>query len=320
MTTIKSINMLKRFFSFQNIFILTISALLLLVIYKNGLKYNETLLPEGFEGMDTNKFELKKSVKDIYDPFYSNIYDDLCGDEGKHYFEIEHIGLNTNLNESSKILDIGSACGHTVNSLSKKAPHVIGLDKSKSMCDKASEKYPKNKFIVGDASSSITFDEEEFTHITCLYFTVYYFQDKRVFFKNCYDWLKPGGHMIVHIVNKEMFDPVLPKGNPLVGVNAQKYTKERILKTDIVFKNFNYTSHFVPDDKKNGNLNTEFVETFSTRKNKKVFRKNIHRLYMEDQSIILSTAKQMGFIVKTKYDMRPCTYEYNYLYVLKKPN
>ena len=266
MTRIKTINMLKRVFSFQNIITIIIGFLLLRVIYKNGTKYNESLLPEGFEGMDTSKFELKKSVTDIYDPFYATIYDDLCGDEGKHAFEMKHVGLNTNLNSSSKILDIGSGCGHTVNSLSTKTHNVIGIDKSKSMCDIANKKYPKNEFIVGDANSSITFNEEEFTHITCFYFTVYYFHDKRIFFKNCYDWLKPGGHMIIHLVNKEMFDPVLPKGNPLIGVNAQKHSKERILKTDIIFNDFNYKSHFIPGDKNSGNKDTEFVETFSTRK------------------------------------------------------
>ena len=43
-----------------------------------------------------------------------------------------------------------------------------------------------------------------------------------------------------------------------------------------------------------------------------------HNKHQVDQA--KQTAKQMGFILKTKYDMTSCSYEYNYLYVLKKPN
>ena len=55
----------------------------------------------------------------------------------------------------------------------------------------------------------MNFDAQSFTHITCLYFTIYYIKDKTRLFKNCYDWLKPGGYMVLHLVNRNMFDPIL---------------------------------------------------------------------------------------------------------------
>jgi ubiquinone/menaquinone biosynthesis C-methylase UbiE len=307
---------LKKMLSLSNIIIFIITCFVIVYLKNMYIEYNNS--KEGFEELNNGPLKINTSIDTIYDPFYVKIYDELSGDYGKHEFEISHIINKTNLNSDSKVLDIGSGTGHTVNSLVKNECEAVGIDKSLHMCEKAKEIYPNNEFIVGDVMKSITFDFDEFSHITCLYFTIYYIKDKRLFFKNCFDWLKPGGFMVLHLVNKHMFDPVLPPGNPLESVNAQKYAKERITKTNIVFKNYNYESEFLSDDKNNGK--TEFVEVFSNKKTKKPFRKNIHMLYMEDQSKILSIAKQMGFIVKSKHDMTPCSYEYNFLYVLKKPH
>jgi hypothetical protein len=40
---------------------------------------------------------------------------------------------------------------------------------------------------------------------------------------------------------------------------------------------------------------------------------------MEKQKDILALAKSVGFILEGKIDMTKCAYEYQYLYVLKKP-
>ena len=66
-----------------------------------------------------------------------------------------------------------------------------------------------------------------FTDITCFYFTIYYLiKDKNAFLSNCYHWLKPGGKLIMHLVEK-MFDPILPVANPLVMVSPQRYAKKK---------------------------------------------------------------------------------------------
>ena len=54
------------------------------------------------------------------------------------------------------------------------------------------------------------FPADTFTHITCLYFTIYYIKDKRLFFENCFKWLKPHGVLVIHLVNMNKFDPILP--------------------------------------------------------------------------------------------------------------
>jgi hypothetical protein len=65
------------------------------------------------------------------------------------------------------------------------------------------------------------------------------------------DWLMPGGYLIVHLVDRETFDPILPPGNPLYVVSPQKYAKERITQTKITFNDFIYTSNFSLDKPNN---------------------------------------------------------------------
>ena len=48
-------------------------------------------------------------------------------------------------------------------------------------------------------------------------------------------------------------------------------------------------------------------------------RSELDRIW-ETQKHILSLARQAGFILKGKIDMVGCQYEYQYIYILSKPN
>jgi len=50
-----------------------------------------------------------------------------------------------------------------------------------------------------------------------------------------------------------------------------------------------------------------------------MFVKNKHKLYMETQKHILSIAKNIGFILQGKIDMVTAQYQYQYMYLLYKP-
>jgi SAM-dependent methyltransferase len=213
------------------------------------------------------------------------------------------------------ILDVGCGTGHHVDALSKDNLKVLGIDISPSMIQKAKQNYPLRDFSVGNALDSTQFNSNVFTHILCLYFTIYYFPDKRRFFDNCMNWLKSGGYLVVHLVDREKFDPILPPGNPLYIVSPQKYAKERITTTKITFNDFVYNSDFKFD--KSANIAT-FDERFKF--NNGNVRKQEQKLYMEDTQDILTTAQQCGFILQGKIDLVNCAYENQYLYILVKPN
>ena len=286
-----------------------ISLLLLLVLVFKGFDNKK----EGFEQRD--QF-LIKSGSDIYDDFYANIYDYLFFNNLKDDYEVGYIMNSLSPSSKSKILDIGCGTGHHVSSLGSKGLDVLGIDISPSMIKKAKNNFPDYKFNVGDASNNHLFESNSFTHILCMYFTIYYFKDKRQFFNNCFKWLMPGGYLIVHLVERDHFDPILPPGNPLIYISPQRYAKERITSTKVKFMDFSYSANFQLDD---ANDKALFVEKFKNDSDGKV-RKNEHTLYMPDVQQIVDEALACGFIVESKADLLQCQYEYQYLYVFVKPN
>ena len=272
--------------------------------------FSKKLSKEAFS--QKRKYILKKN-NNIFDEFYVDIYDKLMQNEVKNRFEAKEIARTTDLDPHSVILDIGSGVGHHVNLFNKMgAEKCVGLDKSGAMIDAAKYKYNECEFKQGDVMDFMNFEAESFTHLTCLYFTIYYIQNKSNFFKNCYDWLIPGGYLALHLVNREKFDPIIEAANPLYLVSPQKYAKKRITNSLVKFNNFDYKANF----RLKQDIAT-FDEYFKDKKGK--VRHNEHKLFMETQRHILSLAKQRGFILKGKIDMTGCQYEYQYIYIMYKP-
>ncbi len=282
--------------------------LLIITILVNKI----TPLSEGFTQKE--KFVLKTN-DNLYDSFTAEIYDDLMFDSAKNSYEIREITKLTKLNKNSLVLDVGSGTGHHVRMLNNDNIKTIGLDKSKAMVEFSKSKYPRMKFIHGDVLTTSLFDLSTFSHITSFCFTTYYIKDKLTYFRNCYDWLKPGGYMIVHLVDRERFDPILNAADPLYMVSPQKHAKKRITNSVVKFKDFQYKANFKLNNEKDI---ATFEEKFIDDGTEKV-RKHVHTLYMPTQKYILSLAKNIGFNLKGSIDMVHAQYEYQYLYILQKP-
>jgi SAM-dependent methyltransferase len=269
------------------------------------------------EGFEQNESFLLKSNDDLYDNFYASIYDELVFNNLKDDYEVGEIINKTGVSSQSIILDIGSGTGHHVAKLAEKGFNAVGVDKSSDMVDKANETFPNYKFFNGDVMNPALLNKNTFTHILCLYFTIYYMKDKNLFFQNCMNWLKPGGYLVVHLVERKNFDPILPPGNQLLVVSPQKHASERVTQTKITFNNNTaYESNFVLDETKNLAI---FEEKFKNNETGKV-RKNEHVLYMESDEDILTMAQNNGFLLQGKIDLTSVAYEYQYLYILVKPN
>jgi len=286
---------------------------------------------EGFEQQD--KYKVYENDA-IYDNFYADIYDELFIQPNKIEAEVDEIIHITGALEGSeldkknfKICDMGCGRGHHVHELKKKgAMSVVGCDKSEAMLQNARDLYPTCKFIKGDFMKPMLFSEEEFNVLTCFYFTVYYVKDKRAFLRNCYQWLKPEGYLILHLVDRNHFDPVVPGGKPLFIVSPQKFAKDRITNSLVKFRSFQYKSDFIapPPSKKGsgsgggGEKNIgKFVEKITDDKTGKV-RENIHTYYMPTNREMLEIAKEVGFTVTGQVDLVHVLNEYQYLYILKK--
>lgn len=277
-------------------------------IYVIGTFGHKTV--ENFE--KSTRFITKRGPA-IYDDFYVSVYDDLLFSEFKNDYEIGQIINRTGPTTQSNILDIGSGTGHHVGLLAQKGFKCQGIDLAPAMVRKAQENYPDCQFAVGDATKSIQFQPGQFTHITCMYFTIYMIKDKSTFFQNCMNWLRPGGYLVLHLVNRDKFDPILPVADVLAKIDPQDYASKRITSTKAAFKNHLYEADFVL----NGD-NAIFKEKFIERHGNGV-RQNNHELYMPSQKQVLSMASAAGFIMVSKSEMKKVGYRDQYVYVLQKP-
>jgi len=268
---------------------------------------------EGFQ--ESKEFIFKDSIE-IYDDFYANIYDYLVYNNVKNEYEIGQIINQTTPTSESIILDIGCGTGNHVASINHRGYKTVGMDNSAAMIAKAKENYPDYDFVQGDAMNAMEFQPNSFTHIICMYFTIYYFKDKMLFFNNAMKWLMPGGYLVVHVVDPDMFDPIIPPANPLLMLSPQRYAKERITSSNVVFNDFKYNANWEQD---NSTGSAKFVESFKSKDSGKIFRKQEHKFYMESESKIINLAKNCGFIVLGKIDLIKAGYEYQYLYIFQKP-
>jgi len=264
---------------------------------------------ENFE--QSTQFITKKGPE-CYDDFYVSVYDDLLYSKIKNDYEIGTIINKAGPTAQSRILDIGSGTGHHVNELTKQGYNCEGIDLSTAMVKQAKQNYPKCKFTNGDAMKTMTYPGNSFTTITCLYFTIYAIQNKRGFFQNCYHWLMPGGYLVIHLVDRDNFDPILPAAD-VFYVDPQKFAEKRITQTKVSFDNHDYKANF----KSEGDT-SYFEEVFVNKKDKSI-RKNSHILYMPTQKHILALAQETGFIMVSKSEMKKPKYYNQFIYVLQKP-
>jgi SAM-dependent methyltransferase len=287
---------------------LILGIILIILMFVNRKK----IYKEGFTQKD--KFVIKKG-DGIYDDFYVSIYDELILDDVKNEFEVGELKRLIRPSSVSKFLDIGSGTGHHVDIMNKAGYKTEGIDKSSAMINYAKNKYPNYTFKNGDAMESMMYPQQSFTTITCFYFTIYYFKNKNLFLQNCYNWLMPGGYLVLHLVNRDKFDPILNVADPLHLVSAQKYSKSRITNSLVKFKDFQYKANFDLDKQNNS---AEFKETFKDDSTGNV-RQNVHKLHMNTQKHIIGLAKNIGFILKGKIDMITTQYQHQYIYLLYKP-
>jgi SAM-dependent methyltransferase len=264
------------------------------------------------EGFINLKNHIVKKDQEVYDGFYANIYDKLFYAEFKTDYEIGEITKLFKTRQNELVLDVGSGTGHNVEKFREMKIEAVGVDNSAAMVKQSKTNYPHNKYIKGNILTSNLFPMNKFNLITCLYFTIYYIEDKALLFQNCYNWLKPNGVLVINLVNRDNFDPVIPPSSPFY-VNPQGVASKRITNSNVSFDNMKYKSNFKLEGSK-GN----FIEKFTD--NKGSVRENHHTLYMEKQNEILGLAKKMGFIYVAKINLDVIEYNFQYLYVLKKPN
>jgi len=249
----------------------------------------------------------------IYDKFYAKIYDTIVDGALRQQQEV---GLSLIWAKGYRpevktieVLDIGCGTGGDVEEFKKAGVgKVVGIDASDAMIEIARKKFPKNDYRVKEAENIGSFAAGEFNLATMYYFTYYYLRDRDQVFRNIFNWLQPGGCLVVHLVNREKFDPILEAASPFVAFSVQKYSKERITRSKVTFDKFEYEADFNIDDNR-----AEFREEFRFKDSKKL-RRQIHHLRMPKMDEIVAEIEASGFTYKQFIDLTPIGYEYQYLF------
>ncbi len=192
---------------------------------------------------------------------------------------------------------------------------MFGLDKSPFMIEFAKKQPGADRvnWMAGAVEDPELFGPSEFSTILCLYFTIYYL-DRRAFFSNAFKWLKPQGVLVLHIVDPKKFDPTLDVASPFPAFSIQKYSKQRVTGTSIVFNKMEYESKFIMND---DDYLAKFQEVFTDKEG--VFRRTqIHQLHMPPENVIVAEAEKSGLKLIGKTDMVRCEFEYQYLLYFQK--
>jgi hypothetical protein len=136
------------------------------------------------------------------------------------------------------------------------------------------------------------FESSSFTHLFCTDFTIYSFEDKTRFLKNVYNWLVPNGFFIVHLVDPNTFDMIIPAGKITLIDNPQKYIDTRVLGTSIVFPEFTYDAKYNISTISNQAI--MFEERMVDTVTKKI-RQNERTLFMDSIENIEKLMQNIGF-------------------------
>jgi SAM-dependent methyltransferase len=302
--------------------LLSISYLFVLVTDKLTT-LNYTSIQEGFvteTASEASKYEWL-SNEDLFDDFYASIFTKLTQNEKLVTAEVLICmdEFTKNITKDQLIvLDAGCGIGVGTAAFAKQdAGTVVGIDKSQAMIRYAKGTTLPNTTLNDIQKQNIEFRQfdlvgpgaagaAEFTHAVLLYFTVYYFKDLSALFRNLALWVKPGGTLVVEVVNKYKFEPVLDSSNPWVGFSPQKYSKDRLTKSKVVFDKFDYDAEFDLEDTR-----AEFRETIRFKDGS--IRRQKHTLYMPNISDIIKSAQNNGWTYTKYVDLMPISFPYGYL-------
>ena len=277
---------------------------------------------EGFQNEQSEAYVLKKD-NDRYDNFYVSIYDQLFYNDFAVNYELGTISNLIPFQTKDKMLDIGSNTGHTIGLLQEHDYNsVVGLESSQKMVLESQKNYPNAEFIHGKPTDRLLFADDSFNNVLCLQKSIYQYRNKQEIFQNVYNWLEVGGHFMVHVVDKDMFDPVLNIAKPFVLINPQSVAKKRITKSYVSFEDFTYEGDFQVKSIQNGTSNNQscvYKEVFKPRSDSEKVREHQTTLWIPPKEEIKEIAIENGFILKDTIDLIMSRQEYQYIYVFEKP-
>lgn len=284
--------------------------MLIIIIYNKIYNINKIKNTEGFT--QTTPFILKQN-ENVYDSFYSYIYNDLFynnDNNNKLNYIIKGIVQTTQANNNSIFLDVGSGTGEIVNSLNNKNYNAYGIEKSKDMvkisekkcnsCGIQNENIEREIIKHADVLNPMLYEHNTFTHILLLNETIYEFNDKKTLIQILKGWLKRNGFLIIHFVSRKKY-------------NTSTTDKDTDTDTEKSLNGVKYQSKYI----NNNNNEIIFQEKFTDIATSNI-RQHEKTLFIEPITNIVQDIKNTGFIVHGIIDMKPVSNnDFEYLYIFE---
>jgi len=311
------------------VLLLLLGAIMIYVIGKRVLAYLDTIRltsSEGFENQERYNKTTKvvDDPKDFYDDFYisrihQSYYPDSknicrCSDLYKTAF------LRLYPRDKTRALLVGANTGRFLDAMCGICPEVTGLTRFPKLKDLADTMAPKARVKLGDAAHDHDlFHEGTFTHVVFEDRSLYEYHthnERRAALKNSIRWLEPGGRLVLRVVDRDRFDPMVPTSVPLRGLNIQTYLKDRKRDSRVHFKDgsrieTNFTA--IPSEDR-----AVFREDLFDNGGAFV-RTHVHRWSMPNKDAILEEVMAMGMEHDQSLSLAPCTTPYESYEIFVKP-
>ena len=284
-------------------------------------KYGSDLVSEGFT--QDRSYVFTDGL--VYDEFYVQIYDGLMlsDDRSSHIWNAFLKAVQPY--SGAAFLDVGSGTGSMVKMISDSGYSCVGADSSEAMIQYSSELYPTLPFVHKSVMDAMLFERGVFFGVFCLGMTVYEWTDaeKLQFFKNAYFWMRPGGYLVLHLVDVDRFSSVVPAGVSMMGYGHGHgdINIENVLDSELKLGGFSYRNAFDSFGSSGSSSGCGCVrrESFTDLATGYV-RENELNMYLDTESRILQLAERAGFLMAGKWNLGGSVYrdQHQYLYLLER--
>lgn len=239
------------------------------------------------------------------DEGYATLYELTHRYNELHETDIKNI--KSYLNNNSYVLVAGTEVGFHQKKL-EDITRVVGIDSNPNFVEKAKIRCKRSNADVGKMMDQDKFVEKTFTDICCFDNSLYKYKanDQRKILQNFNTWLKPKGHLFLHVINSEKLDP-----GPRIF--SQSFTDEKDNKHSQTY--FDTYSHDAWYTKENDSY--KYHELFELFKGEKKKLK-ISTYYYTDGDTIVEWCREIGFKWIKKINYKDILAEDIDLYIFKK--
>lgn len=268
------------------------------------------------EGFDTNPRFNKRILWDdpakFYDDYYVERIDQAYYPEGKNICRCSDLYKSAFLRlyprEKTRTLLVGANTGRFLDALTGVCPEVTGLVRYPKLKDVAQRIAPKSRVMIGEAAADPDlFPTSTFTHVIFEDRSLYEFNDhnqRKVAIQNAIKWLEPGGRLVLRVVDREKFDPMIPTAVPIRGLNIQNYLSQRKQDSKVFFRDGSrIETNFTPIPSEDRAVFREDLYD----KTGSLTRTQIHRWSIPQKDAIIEEVSRMGVEHDQSVSLAPCT-------------